>query len=426
MHTALSRTFSRTLIALIAALALITLIVPRIAFAQENTYPLWVGGIQVSDANKNDVLGDGTVRYDSDTSTMHLNNANILNDQNPSEPGDHTRSAVHTTVKKLTVNATGSNTITVIPTHPSSEVFTQKSGEDSTLTFTGNGTIAMEMKSPAKPYPYFNIPSYGVYEAEGHTIFAGPDMSFHVAGGTTSSALESRSGITVKQGAIHAHADGGYRGIITVHTNGDLRIDGGSLTALTGDISHKSTRVGGDYKSISVKPDKLFVLKGVLIAKTQDILFSEHVQIRERQRVFVNTSHLEEGAQPWDRVTILGGTHSPYRYVRIEGVNNITPPSTTTPTAQPSSTSPAPAPTSTEPLPPTSAAPTTETSSTAPPTTSVTPPATTEPAPSTTATPSTTPAPPTPLEQIRALLRALLAALKNLPLISLLLNVFSS
>ena len=41
------------------------------------TYPVWVGGVQVTSANKDDILGDGTASYDFDTNTLTLTNANI-------------------------------------------------------------------------------------------------------------------------------------------------------------------------------------------------------------------------------------------------------------------------------------------------------------------------------------------------------------
>ena len=40
-------------------------------------YNVWVGGVQVTEANASDVLGDGTVSYDADTKTLTLNGANI-------------------------------------------------------------------------------------------------------------------------------------------------------------------------------------------------------------------------------------------------------------------------------------------------------------------------------------------------------------
>lgn len=40
-------------------------------------YNVWVGGVQVTEANASDVLGDGTVSYDAGTKTLSLNGANI-------------------------------------------------------------------------------------------------------------------------------------------------------------------------------------------------------------------------------------------------------------------------------------------------------------------------------------------------------------
>lgn len=47
------------------------------------TYDIWVGGVQVTDDNKDDVLGDtdgdsATVTYDPTTATLTLNGATII------------------------------------------------------------------------------------------------------------------------------------------------------------------------------------------------------------------------------------------------------------------------------------------------------------------------------------------------------------
>lgn len=44
------------------------------------TYNLWVAGKQVTETNQNDVLEDGTARYDPDTHTLTLDNANLYGD----------------------------------------------------------------------------------------------------------------------------------------------------------------------------------------------------------------------------------------------------------------------------------------------------------------------------------------------------------
>ncbi len=46
----------------------------------EVKYPLWVGSVQVTSKNKDDILGDGgKAKYDPETKTLTLNNANITN-----------------------------------------------------------------------------------------------------------------------------------------------------------------------------------------------------------------------------------------------------------------------------------------------------------------------------------------------------------
>lgn len=40
-------------------------------------YDIWVKGIQITENNKADVLGDGTVSYDPETNTLTLDNAKI-------------------------------------------------------------------------------------------------------------------------------------------------------------------------------------------------------------------------------------------------------------------------------------------------------------------------------------------------------------
>ena len=48
---------------------------------ESETYDLWVAGKQVTETNQNDVLGDGgSVKFDPDTNTLTLNNANLTPD----------------------------------------------------------------------------------------------------------------------------------------------------------------------------------------------------------------------------------------------------------------------------------------------------------------------------------------------------------
>ena len=48
-----------------------------VTIMKENRYYIYVAGTQVTNVNQDDVLGDGTVSFDPETSTLTLNNANI-------------------------------------------------------------------------------------------------------------------------------------------------------------------------------------------------------------------------------------------------------------------------------------------------------------------------------------------------------------
>ena len=73
-------------------------------------YPIWVGGTQVSDVNKTNILDDniqeGTVSYNPDTQTLTLENVNI-------NMSDDDICAVRSSLENLKVNLVGSNTISL-------------------------------------------------------------------------------------------------------------------------------------------------------------------------------------------------------------------------------------------------------------------------------------------------------------------------
>ena len=64
---------------IILGLAVSLLLTLWIGSALAASYDLWVGGVQVTDSNKANILGDGTAQYDPSTATLTLNNAHITN-----------------------------------------------------------------------------------------------------------------------------------------------------------------------------------------------------------------------------------------------------------------------------------------------------------------------------------------------------------
>ena len=67
-----------------------------------DTYQLWVGGVQVNDSNKNDVLGDGKVSFDPENSVLSLNGVTSLPGINSNQ-----RSLIYANRMNLTVTGSG-------------------------------------------------------------------------------------------------------------------------------------------------------------------------------------------------------------------------------------------------------------------------------------------------------------------------------
>ena len=71
------RTLPKKVMAVCIAAALIVAMVPTYVFAAETTYDIWVGGVQVTSANKDNIVVPGAIgsaTYDPDTQTLTLNN----------------------------------------------------------------------------------------------------------------------------------------------------------------------------------------------------------------------------------------------------------------------------------------------------------------------------------------------------------------
>ena len=122
-----------------------------------DSYTPWVGGVQVTSENADDVLGDGTVSYDSDTKTLTLNNANISGTY---EYQPWYEAMIYSAMGDLTINLIGNNTLKSTNTYAD--------GIDAAggcnVTVTGRGTLTIDTA-----YYGFYIGSYDV--AGGDLIF---------------------------------------------------------------------------------------------------------------------------------------------------------------------------------------------------------------------------------------------------------------
>lgn len=99
---------------MIVMLAFFVLFPGKKVYAQD--YELWISDEQVTDANKNDVMGDGTVSFDPSSNTLTLNNANIktANFNNPFDYSENYERYIGRGIysKLSSLNIKGSATIT--------------------------------------------------------------------------------------------------------------------------------------------------------------------------------------------------------------------------------------------------------------------------------------------------------------------------
>jgi len=141
----------RILSVLITVVMLIGML-PTTAFAVETTYNVWVGGVQVTSANKDDITtaiteaggtADGTATYDPDTKTLTLNNFSYTGE---GYEYDSQWCAAIFAKNDLTVKVVGSNTVTASVTDPYTAealnvwgALTITGDSGSSLTLTGAG-----------------------------------------------------------------------------------------------------------------------------------------------------------------------------------------------------------------------------------------------------------------------------------------------
>ncbi len=106
-------------------------------------YGLAVGGIYVTDLNKNDILGDGKASYDPSTNTLYLKGVNITKPLEWKPNGANNAAGIYaggTAVDNLKINLSGTNTITMPAVSGKSEA--KSSGIASqNLSIEGSGTL---------------------------------------------------------------------------------------------------------------------------------------------------------------------------------------------------------------------------------------------------------------------------------------------
>lgn len=106
-------------------------------------YDLYVGGVRVTEANKNDVFGDGTVIYDAETNTLTLNGYEYAGEGYLYRRGDENDvyyAAIYST-GSLNVRLVGSNTIKNTADGVAENQYGDGVITEGDVTFAGDGTL---------------------------------------------------------------------------------------------------------------------------------------------------------------------------------------------------------------------------------------------------------------------------------------------
>ena len=221
----------------------------ELELAEVTTYPLWIKGIQVTDTNKGNVLGDGKVSYDPETNTLTLDGANITADNEK----QHNFSAIHygDTANELIIDAKKDSTVTGASYDDTKETTSYGISSESRVTVCGKLTAAggkagisagvfapafvVEDKAEAK----VQGDSSGVFISDkgssitvrGKLTAEGDDYGIYFYPDSTGSGRVTS--VTVNNGA-ELTATGGRIGIIPNSQNGYVEIKKGAKVRAAG------------------------------------------------------------------------------------------------------------------------------------------------------------------------------------------------
>ena len=214
-------------IVLIVAIIFAGKCIKVIPFAEP--YDLWVGGVQVTNANQDDVLKDdpenkGKVSYDPDTHTLTLDGANITADTEK----QYNYSAIHygDEENELIIDATKDSTVKG-PNYDDTKEKTSY-GISSESLVTVRGKLTAEGRKASSSFGVF-APAF-VVEDKAEAKVRGSTGGVGIADGssiTVSGKLTAEGGV---YGIFFYH---GSTGIVTVNSGAELTATGGVMGIVT-------------------------------------------------------------------------------------------------------------------------------------------------------------------------------------------------
>lgn len=244
---------SKKVTAVCIAAALIVAMVPVAVFAAETTYDIWVGGVQVKSANKDDITtaiteaggtADGTATYDPESETLTLNNFSYTGQ---GYEYDSLWCAAIFAKNDLTVKVVGSNTVTASVTGSYTAEALNVWGA---LTITGDSGSSLTLIGAGRD----GVGCGGNLKIENVTVNA-----------TGTSCLYSDEGITIHNAIVNAVGNGDN----AIYSTKAVSITNSSVTATapSGDgifiyNSYQNLTINNSMLTASVKSNGINVSMG--------------------------------------------------------------------------------------------------------------------------------------------------------------------
>ena len=270
-------------------------------FEKITTYPVWVGGVHVTSANKDDILSDGgKAKYDPDSKTLTVDNPTI------SGPTTQT-GVIYAEIDELTI--TGKATLNLGNAVPNGievagNLIISGAGTDITATGGGNGILAKNITISGGTVNATGC-NFGVYADSvfgGNVTISGGSVTAKATGSDSVRYGINGNTVSITGGTVTAtstqYAIGGT----------DISISGGTVTA-TGDRygisqSHEFSITGGTLEATGIEV-RAFDFSSITVGEGLDVL--------------VNTEASASGATAWNGTDPLGGQNTViFKYVKIE------------------------------------------------------------------------------------------------------------
>ncbi len=270
------------------------------------TYDIWVGGVQVTDINKGDVLGaaDGegaTVIYDNNTNTLTLNGATITNVYNTTIDIRDAQCGIYSEISNLKLVVAGTNSISSVSTVSNRSYAIYTTGKLD-ISESGNGSLTAESDNKTL--------GYGIYSGGKLTISSGTITGTSKSSGVAYSIGIDGQSIEILGGDVTATATGASDATtpIGIRSSTGIIIAGGKVTA------KGEKTIANDLNSWGIKGN-VVVTGGTVTAQGAKQALDGSLKTSGYTGCIVTASTDENGtsAVTYDAVNLAS-----YKYIKVE------------------------------------------------------------------------------------------------------------